>query len=292
MNIDDRFPTKIDAIKDVPEPLGKALRESLPAKDSVRFIVYAPLFSTADERSSATVLAVTSEGWLVASENESGGVSIQTSSFRDTLFLELTSILLWGQLNIHFVTAAKSAIATLRFDAVGEEFYRDAIDLILDGIEQTLTPSVEVESDRGSALIPDSWPAHFRNEAERYQPKGQRLLAATQWPTVIGGFGRELAPASALLVTEREFVVIAEEKASPRQHAGDLHHFGGIITYVPIAQLMDFQLSQHERFDILSFQVHAMHGGEKLQIIFPVDHEKAISAIMKQVFAQSGGAAI
>src|ERR1700729_2096800 len=111
MNIDDRFPTKIDALKDVPQPLGKALRESLPAKGSVRFIVYAPLFSTADERSSATVLAVTSEGWLVASENESGGVSIQTSSFRDTLFLELTSILLWGQLNIHFVTAAKSDIA-------------------------------------------------------------------------------------------------------------------------------------------------------------------------------------
>ena len=121
---------------------------------------------------------------------------------------------------------------------MGEELYRDAIDLILDGIDQTLAPSVEVESDRGSTLIPESWPAHFRNEAERYRPKGQRLLAATQWPAVIDGFRRELSPACALLVTEREFVLIAEEKASPRQHAGDLHHFGGIITYIPIAQLM------------------------------------------------------
>ena len=292
MNIDERFPTKLDAIQDAPQPLRKALLENFPAKESIRFLVHAPLFSTADERSSATVLAVTSDGWLVASETEAGAVSVQKSNFRDTLFLELTSILLWGQLKIHFVTAGKSDTAILRFDTVGEHVYRDAIDLMLDGIDQTLAPLVKIDSDLGSTLISESWPVHFRNEAERYRPKGQRLLAATQWPAVIGGFRRELSPACALLVTEREFVLIAEEKASPRQHAGDLHHFGGIITYIPIAQLRDFQLSQHERFDVLSFQVHAMHGGEALEIIFPADHERAVSGIMKQVFAHTGGAGV
>ena len=288
MNIDTRFPTKLDAIQDAPEALRKALLESFPSQESARFLVHSPLFSTADERSPATILAVTSAGWLLASENEAGGVGIQKSNFRDTLFVELTSILLWGQLKIHFITAGKSSIAVLRFDTVGEELYRDAIDLIFEGIEQTLAPSVEVESNRDSSLIFKSWPIHFRNEAERYQPKGQRLLAATQWPAVTGGFRRELSPACALLVTEREFVLIAQEKASPRQHAGDLHHFGGIITYIPIAQLRDFQLSQHERFDVLAFQVHAMDGGEELEIIFPSDHERAVSEIMKQVFAHSG----
>jgi hypothetical protein len=296
MNIDTRFPTKLDAIQDAPETLRKALLESFPSKESARFLVYAPLFSTADERSSATVLAVTSAGWLVASENEVGGVSIQKSNFCDTLFVELTSILLWGQIKIHFVMAGKSDIAVLRFDTVGEELYRDAIGLIIDGMDQTpdqtLAPSVEVESDRGSTLISESWPAHFRNEAQRYQPKGQRLLAATQWPPVIDGFRRELSPACALLVTEREFVLITEEKASPRQHAGDQHHFGGIITYIPIAKLLDFQLSQHERFDVLGFRVHAIDGEEKLQIIFPADHERALSEIMKQVFAHSGGGGV
>jgi hypothetical protein len=292
MNIDARFPTKLDAIQDTPEPLRKALLENFPARESVRFLVHAPLFSTSDERSSATVLAVTSDGWLVASEPEDGGVSVQKSKFSDTLLLELTSILLWGQLKIHFVTAGKADIAILRFDTVGEELYRDAIDLMLDGIDQTLAPSVEVDSDRGSTLISESWPIHFRNEAQRYQPKGQRLLAATQWPAVIDGFRRELSPACALLVTEREFVLIADQKLSPRQHAGDLHHFGGIITYIPIAQLRDFQLSQHERFDVLAFQVHAKHGEEKLEIIFPADHERAVSEIMKQVFAHTGGAGV
>jgi hypothetical protein len=292
MNIDERFPTKLDTIQSAPEPLRKALLESFPAEDSVRFLVHAPLYSTGDERSSATVLVVTSDGWLVVSATEVDGVSVQKSDFRDTLFLELTSILLWGQLKIHFVTAGKPDIAILRFDSVGEELYRDAIDLILDGIEHTLTPSKEVEGDRGSALISESWPVHFRNEAQRYQPKGQRLLAAIQWPAVIGGFRRELSPACALLITEREFVLIKEEKASPRHHAEDLHHFGGIITYIPIAQLSDFHLTQHERFDVLAFQVHAMHGEEELEIIFPVDHEKAVSEVMKQVFAHARDAGI
>ena len=51
----------------------------------------------------------------------------------------------------------------------------------------------------------------FRTEAERYRPKGKRLSAAMRWPAIFGGFQRELAPAGALLVTERELVLISEE---------------------------------------------------------------------------------
>ena len=135
-----------------------------------------------------------------------------------------------------------------------------------------------------------NWPLHFRNEALRYRPKNQRLLAATQWPSVMSGFERELFPAGALLVTERELMLISEEKISPRQHAGDLHRFGGIITYLPIAQLRDFQLTQHARFDVLALQVHSIHGGDKLEIVFPADQEKALSEAMAEVFSHAGGA--
>lgn len=152
------------------------------------------------------------------------------------------------------------------------------------------TPAPAADDDRDSASISETWPIHFRNEAQRYRPKGQRLLAATQWPAVIGGFQRELSPAGALLVTKRELVLISEEKTSPRQHVGDLHRFGGIITYFPLAQLSDFQLSYHERFEILALQVHATRGGEKLEIIFPYDREKAVSEAMAQVLVHAGGA--
>jgi hypothetical protein len=239
MSIDNQLPTKLDAIHDTPEQLRNALLNYFPYQEPVRLIIHAPTFLTEDGRSPATVLAITNIGWLMASEKEDRGVSVQKCSFSDTLFLELTSILLWGQLKIHFAAGGTSYSAILRFDTMGEMFYRDAIDLMLSGIDQTLPAPADIGRD--PALIFESWPMHFRDEAERYRPKGQRFLAATQWPAVMGGFQRELSPAGALLVTERELVLISEEKTSPRQHAGDLHRFGGVITYFPITQLRDFQ---------------------------------------------------
>jgi len=51
----------------------------------------------------------------------------------------------------------------------------------------------------------EGWPMKFRNEAQRYWPRGQRLLAAIQWPAN----QRQLAPAGALLMTERELVLLS-----------------------------------------------------------------------------------
>jgi len=280
MEIDTRFPTKLDAISDAPEPLRRALVESFPSEKSVRLLVHAPAFSTGDEKTPATVLAVTNDGWLVASETEDGGASVEKSNFSETLFLELTSILLSGQLRIYFATVDTAYSATVRFHTMGEKFYCEAIDLILKSVKQTRASAVQ--NDRNAASTFEAWPMQFRTEAERYRPKGQRLSAAIQWPAIFGGFQRELAPAGALLVTERELVLISEEKLSPRQHAGGVHQFGGIITYLPLARLADFHVSHHERFGVLALQLHAAHGREKLEIIFPSDEEKALSKAMEQ----------
>jgi hypothetical protein len=232
------------------------------------------------EKTPATVLAVTNDGWLVASENDDGGASVEKSDFGETLFLELTSILLYGQLRIYFATVGTAYSATVRFDTVGEEFYCEAIDLILRSIDQKRAPAVQ--NDRIPASTSETWPIKFRTETERYRPKGQRLSAAIHWPAIFDGFQRELAPAAALLVMEREIVLISEEKQSPRQHAGDIHGFGGIITYFPLARLADLHVSHHERFGVLALQVHAAHGGEKMEIIFPSDKEKTVSKAMEQ----------
>jgi hypothetical protein len=280
IEIDTRFPTKLDVITDAPEPLRSALMESFPSEKSIRLLVHAPAFSTVGEKTPATVLAVTNDGWLIASETEDGGASVEKSDFGETLFLELASILLYGQLRIFFATVGTAYSATVKFDTVGEEFYREAIDLILKSIDQT--PASGVQNDRILASTFETWPIKFRSETERYRPKGQRLLAAIHCPAIFDGFQRELAPAGALLVTERELVLISEEKQSPRQHAGDIHGFGGVITYFPFARLADFHVSHHERFGVLALEVHAAHGGEKMEIIFPSDEEKTVSKVMEQ----------
>jgi hypothetical protein len=75
------------AISDAPGPLRGALVESFPLKTSVRLLVHAPAFSIAGEKTPATVLAVTSDGWLVASETEDGGASVENQTLAKRYFL-------------------------------------------------------------------------------------------------------------------------------------------------------------------------------------------------------------
>ena len=215
MEIDTTFPTKLNTVSDAPEPLRSALEQSLPSGESVRLLVHAPAFATEDEKSPATVLAVTNNGWLVASETEDGSAALEKSAFSDTLFLELTSILLLGQLRISFAAADTSKSVTIKFETVGDELYREAIDLMLAGIDPALIAAVE--KDRNAASMFEAWPMKIRNEAQRYWPRGQRSVAAIHWPAIFGGDQRQLAPAGALLITERELVLISDEKESSEE---------------------------------------------------------------------------
>ena len=295
MEIDTRFPTKLSTVSDAPEPLRSALAESLPSGEPVRLLVHAPAFATEEEKSPATVLAVTNNGWLVASETEGGSAAVEKSDFSDTLFLELKSILLSGQLRISFAAVDKSHFVTIKFETVEDQYYREAIDLILAGIDPAL--SGVAEKDRSETSMFEGWPMKVRNEAQRYWPRGQRFLAAIQWLAVFGGPQEELAPAGALLITERELVVISEEKefsAESRAEAPSVLEpkeiFGGIVTFVPRVRLRDFRVSHQENFGVVALQVHATQGGEKLEVNFPPDNEKAVSKAMEQMLLSKGSA--
>jgi hypothetical protein len=288
MEIDTPFPARLNTVSDAPEPLRSALVESFPSGELVRLLVHAPAFSTEDEKSPATVLAVTNKGWVVASETENGSAVLEKSDFSDTLFLELKSILLLGQLRISFAAVDTSYSVAIKFDTVGDELYREAIDLIVAGIDPALVGVAE--KDRSEDPMFQAWPLKVRNEAQRYVPRGQRLLAAIQWPAIVGGFQQQLTPAGALLITERELVVISEEQkssAEPPLEASSAEEpkerVGGIITFVPRVRLADFHLSRQESVDVLALQVRAAHGGEKLEIIFPSSDERTVSKAMEQM---------
>jgi hypothetical protein len=84
--------------------------------------------------------------------------------------------------------------------------------------------------------------------------------------------------------------VISEEQefaaeSRPVDHSADESKqiFGGIITFVPRVRLKDFHVSHRESVGVLTLEVRAAHGGEKLEIIFPSDDEKAIANAMEQM---------
>jgi hypothetical protein len=296
MEIDTRFPTKLDTVSDAPEPLRSALVESLPSGAPVQLLVHAPSFAAEEEKSPATVIAITNTGWLVASETGSGGASVDKADFNDTLFFELKSILLLGQLKICFAGVdGSSHSVTIKFETVEDHFYRDAIGLMLAGIDPALTGVAD--KDRTEVSMLETWPMKIRNEAQRYWPSGQRFLAAINWPAIIEGSRGQVAPRGALLVTDRELVVISEENGflgEPTPKASSSvepkETFGGIITFVPCVRLADFTVSHREGFDVLALQIQAAHGGEKLEIIIPPDEETAISKAMKEMLLSRSSA--
>jgi hypothetical protein len=286
MQIDNRFPTKLDTVVDVPEPFRSALAEGLPSGETVRLIVHAPAFSTEEQKSPATVLLVTDNGWLLASETEQGGSTLQKSDFNNTLFLELTSIFLFGQLRIGFAAVSTSYSATVKFDTVENEFYREAIDLILTGID----PALGGGTGKAAGSMFEGWPIKIRNEAERFAPTGQRFLDAVQWPAVFGAKKKQLAPHGGLLITERELVAISEEKESSPESPLDIlatnepkEKFGGIFTFVPRARISDFHVSHQEGVNVLALELHAEHGSQKLEFMFASDEEMAVRKAMEQM---------
>jgi hypothetical protein len=314
MKIDTRFPTKLDTVSDAPEPLRSELVNSLPAKETVRLLVHAPAFPTGEEKSPATLLAVTNNGWLVASATEDGGGALVKSDFHNTLFFELTSILLLGQLIISFSEVGKAHSVTINFERVEDEFYHQAIDLMLSGIDPVRTAGAE--KDRNEASILEAWPMKFRNEAQRYLPRGQRMLAAIQWPAN----PQKPAPAGALLMTERELVLISEGKKSSTEASpvassaeepketpstqvlpeavnptetpsvpGNVYEFADIITFVPRVRVADFQVN-HPENGVLTLMLRASQGEEKLEIPFPSDYESAVLKGMVQMM-HSGNSA-
>jgi hypothetical protein len=296
MDIDSNFPTKVQTVADVPEPLRGALKDRISSNERVSLIIYSPAFSALDECSPATTrvlppsvlapasaLAVLENGWLVATE-EKDGIAVESSKFDETLCLQLTSILLSGEFKIFFASVGRPYVASLRFNTVHEDFYREAINLILDGIDDCT--SRDVVADHGHQALFDGWPMKFRSEAERYQPAGQTLITATRWNAIPGGFEQNLSSAGALLVTARTLVSILEQQPTIRRRAFGVDKFGGIITYFPSARLSDFHISHHGRFGVLALQVQAIHGQEKLQIIFPSHREKAIAKTVRWAFPE------
>lgn len=153
MQADNGVARRLDTVFEAPEPFSGALVDHFRSPWSVSLIIYAPATATAGENGPATVRAVGEGGWVVVSGKEDGSVSVERCGFNDTLFLELTSILLWGQLKIDYASVAASSSAVGCFNTVGEEPYQQAIEAILGGIDRARVPgSARTNAEAAAAL--------------------------------------------------------------------------------------------------------------------------------------------
>jgi hypothetical protein len=278
MNTDEIYAEELE-IASVHEPFRTALLGSLKDRERTRKLLYSPPFSTDGFTAPASLLAITDKRWLVILEEESEPY-VAHATFDDTLLIELSIILLNGQLKLDYVKEGASVPIAVHFDSVSQRNYFEAVESLLAGMEACPVGTTGEIIDPGQDL--KNWPLKIRNIAVEYLPRGRQLSSAVYWETIYGGFDREIAPAGALICTERELILVAEENAPMWQSREESHDkYGEIITYFPLRCLADYRIIEQHPFDILSLEVHARHGGEQLKVIFPPEQREGIKALME-----------
>jgi len=280
MSSADEFPACIKHLEDVPSPFREVLSNCVDETESVVDLMFSPAFRAGKFSTLASVLCVTDRRWFVVLLQDDGSVSVDTASYATTLLLEWTVILLYGQLKIDFVCDGQVRSTALHFNTVMKDDYFKVLQNILDKIDNNLEGKEE-SNWRGSKVLRE-WPIKFRNVSNIYAPRGSRLLNGVQWDEIYGGFHRQLAPAAALLLTDRHIIIIAEEKPSGWFQFRERSHYGEIITYFPLDRLANFRVSEHARFDILEIVGHEGHGSETLEVMMPPDRADAVKQLMKE----------
>jgi hypothetical protein len=286
MDADDRFNERANIVDKTPEPFRSVLLERLSSHDSIELLTYMPSRTSHGVRSPPTLLTLTEHRWLVVSGDERGGADVIECAFDDTLAVELTEILLQGQLKIDFVGEGMTHSCVIAFNTFTGDLYRDAVRRILRRVERPA--AISPQDCPVASPLAEMQPIIFRDAVPNPLAEGRCPVAAVQWPAVFGAYGRELAPAAALLTTDRELVLISEKRTGIRMPGKA--KYGYIATYFPLARLARFVLQRNERYILLEIDIQAARGGETIQARFPPECEQNVSQVLECAMRQSGGA--
>ena len=272
------FATRSLRIEDTPRPFREALLHRVDEGENIRHLIHGPAFATGKFRSLASLLCVTDKRWLIVLCEKDGTITVGESTYDSILLVELTIILLSGQLKIDFVFKDEVRSTALQFNTVMKRDYLRAIQDVLTAIDGD--KGEEEKGDLRNTPILRDWPLKFRNMSILYAPGNSSLVDGVQWTEVYGLFHRQLSPAAAMLLTGRYIVVIAEEKPGWLQFRPRAN-YGQIITYFPIKRLAKFQIHRVARFSLLELEGYRGDGGEKFVFMLPRDKEEAVSRLLK-----------
>ena len=274
-----RFPFKVQDVDHCPDPFQDSLRRAVTSADNVSEIIYSPSFVGGKASLPASVLCLSNRQWVIVHKADKRALEVAQAGFTDTLFVELTVVLLYGKLRIGYAGKDRSGSGVCYFNTVMEGLYTNAIEQVLNSIDGVWPPSEE----RDKKIMQDlkDWPLKFRNYGWFHLPPGSKLLKAVNWPTVFGRFGREFAAAGALFLTDRHLVIITEERSrSWFQKREDRTRYGAIITYLPLARISGFRIHERRWFRILELRAQAAHGAEKTQVLFSTEYETEVTRLL------------
>jgi hypothetical protein len=266
---------------EVPPEFQESLHHNLLPDESVYHLIFSPEFVTATTHHSASALCITDRRWVIALKERDGAVTTHTATFDETLLVELTIILLHGKIAIHFAKDGETRSAALYFNTVMKTLYYAAVCGILRGIEG------ERSGRQPKPISPFSdWPQKFQNLSIIYTPPEERLVDGA-YSRPIYGLLTEKAPATAILLTERHIIVIAEEKSRRWFPSRKAAKYGGTMSYIPKRRVAQWEVIENNRIDLHLITLSGNKGVGRFEVLFSPEKRSDAGRISEEVVIRS-----
>jgi hypothetical protein len=292
----DSFARQLAALEEAPEPYRGALRGALPSGETYRWLVFGPAFRTLRQFSPTTLLALTERRWALAAEQPQGGCAVSTAEFDQTLAVELTEILLYGQLRIQWAAGGETRWVGAHFNTVMRRLYHRAVEGVLDGVDAA-PPTAEMEpwlTEKERELL-QPLPFKFYNATALFRPTGQRLGEVLHRPAVVRRrlrfLEQELVPEGVLARTDRTLVLISEDKAWSWLQLQRQGKHGNVVTYCSLSRVAEFRVHAGERFVTLELRLKTARGGGTATFDVPRSQREAVTRLLDRAMRLSAAGA-
>lgn len=286
----ERFSFRLKDRDDIREPFHSALKKLLPASASPVMMVFTPSLETTEGTTAPSLLVLETDRWHLLAETENGGVAVTSSPIDRTVLVETTVVLLLGRLKFDYATRNDVKSVVIEFNTVMEHLYHAAAEYLLGAMKgRSDTAAVDRRPDL-DLLHPI--PLKFRNSILRFAPPAERFLALAYWPAIVveknGLIEKELSPESAIVLCERELLVVSEERLIPadrpahRFRIGLVNKHGSIAVHGLLSRLAEFRfggIGSSVTLDLL-FQVDPVM--EIVSLVMPADRKAPVVEILRQ----------
>jgi hypothetical protein len=252
------FPELLKNVEAARAPFARALREALGDSSQPDLLIFTPADDRARIKTPASVLAITASGWLLTEERPGGSLKTFKADFSDTLWIELTGILLYGRLDIAYSQDSAVRHVVIVFNTVMNEFYAEATERILRGT-RGLTGDLGRHA-RETVPGMTELPFKFRSALLDLTPPGEHVRSLLCWPMVSSHsrfwFRHELAPAGILALTDHTLLIVRDELVKGFIWRRGSPHYGKITTFVPVRRLRGYSLRDLDDLTLVEISLH------------------------------------
>ena len=236
----DRFPYRVRSVGDLPEPLRPVLVRETDRGTCTYALVAPPFAPTPVYRGSpppSYLLMIFDDRLSVASLSHFAEVDTTDVPFDELVCVELRVLLLYSWMKLVFGRVHATELV-IPFNTVGLAVFRDVVALIRRAVD------VPGRAARTPAVLPQEIPFKFRTALEGWLEIGEVPSSLAFQPEVraprfrlfrvLPLFERQVVPPLLAVLTNRELLLIAEERMHGRAH---LERYGEVFTYCPLSRV-------------------------------------------------------